>query len=186
MDSSVGPALTDAQKREVCAILSVGCDRLGAAKYVGCLWEQIRSAMLEDQQFAADIRRAEAGAELTHMRNVQSAARDEKHWRASVWWLERRSPERYGRRDAGAVTPRQLERVVDLLADVVSEEVSDAQDRLHLLERLQQITDSLEQLICDDGSPESRPGGHEVTHSRATSLSDEASDDDCYNNQDEP
>ena len=60
--------------------------------------------MLRDADFAAEVRRAEAPVELSHMRNVQNAAQDGKNWRASVWWLERRSPERFGPRGAGTVT----------------------------------------------------------------------------------
>jgi hypothetical protein len=177
MENLASSTLTDAQKREVCAILSVGCDRLAAAKYVGCSWPEIRSAMQEDGRFAAEVRRAEAGAELTHMRNVQNAARDDKHWRASVWWLERRSPERYGRREAGAVTPGQLERVVGLLAEVVSEEIRDAQDRQRLLERLGRITDSLREKPWEGGLPALRSDVHEPTHGDMTSSDDDLSDD---------
>ena len=52
--------------------------------------------MQHDAEFVANVRRAEASVELSHMRNVQQAAKDKKDWRASVWWLERRSPERFG------------------------------------------------------------------------------------------
>ena len=90
--------LTQQQQRDVCLILSTGCDRLAAAKYVGCSPADLRRAMRNVPQFAADVRRNEAAIEMTHMRNVRNAARDDKHWRASVWWLERRAPERYGRR----------------------------------------------------------------------------------------
>jgi hypothetical protein len=168
-DKPTSSHLTDVQKQQICAILSAGCDRLAAAKYVGCSWDEIRGAMLEDRRFADDVRRAEAGAELTHMRNVQNAARDDKHWRASVWWLERRAPDRYGRREAGALSARQLEKIVDLLVAVVSEEVHDAQDRERLLNRLRQVTDSLQQMLGDDGMPERSPEELASTETDATS-----------------
>jgi hypothetical protein len=177
METGTSSSFSDAQKREVCAILSVGCDRLAAAKFVGCSWAEIRAAMTADRRFAADVRRAEAGAELTHMRNVQNAARDDKHWRASVWWLERRSPERYGRREANAVTPRQVERVMELLAGAVSEEVHDAADRERLLDRLLRITESLQQMLYEDDWSESRPSGHELTPTDAKPADDDSAAD---------
>src|SRR5687768_13729973 len=90
--------LTDEQKSQIRGILSVGCDRQTAVDYVGCSLADIRRAMLEDAAFMADVRRAEAGIELMHMRNVQEAAEKKKEWRASVWWLEQRSPERFARK----------------------------------------------------------------------------------------
>ena len=92
----ITPALTDEQKGQICGILSVGCDRETAANFVGCSLADIRRAMQHDRAFAANVRRTEAGVELSHMRTVQEAAKEAKNWRASVWWLERRSPERFG------------------------------------------------------------------------------------------
>jgi len=178
MENASGPSVTETQKKEVCAILSVGCDRQAAAKYVGCSWREIRAAMLADRRFASDVHRAEAGAELTHMQNVRNAARDDKHWRASVWWLERRAPERYGRREAGAVTPRQLERLVELLAEVVSEEVHELQDRRRLLERLKQITGSLDPMFCEGKVSASRPDGQALNAGTTSFDEDSNSDED--------
>lgn len=146
--------LTEQQQRDVCLILSTGCDRLAAAKYVGCSLADLRRAIRNVPQFAADLRRAEAAIEMTHMRNVQNAAKDEKHWRASVWWLERRAPERYGRRDAGEITVPQLESFAAQLIAAVSEEVRDEGDRGRLLARLRRVAESVGQ-----APPEAEPPG---------------------------
>jgi hypothetical protein len=148
---------TSEQKRDICLVLSLGCDRETAFKYVGWSLEELRREMLRDQAFAAELRRAEAASELMHMRNVQNAARDEKHWRASVWWLERRAPERYGRRAAETVTLRQLESFVALLVSAVTDEVQAVEDRQRLLTRLQQIADALDELSQGDIRVSNRP-----------------------------
>jgi hypothetical protein len=106
--------------------------------------------MLQDAEFAAAVCRSEAGAELNHMRNIQQAAKDEKNWRASVWWLERRSPERYGPRGAGVVTARQIKAFVEILADVLREDVRDAEERQQILARLNTLAGSVDQMLRDN------------------------------------
>ncbi|MEM8864187.1 MAG: hypothetical protein AAGF31_01420 [Planctomycetota bacterium] len=130
------PKLTAEQKREVCTIAAVGCDRQIAARYLGCTAAELEAAVQADGQFARDLAQAEAGAELVHMKNLKEAAQEEKNWRASVWWLERRSPDRYGRRDARAFTPIQVQRFVESLSTIIAEEVRQADDRERLLSRL--------------------------------------------------
>jgi hypothetical protein len=138
--------LTDEQRRSICTILSAGCDRETATNGVGCSLDELRREMTRNHEFAIEVRRAEAACELTHMQNVRSAAREDKNWRASVWWLERRAPERYGRRDAGVVTTRQLESFLSQLVSTITAEVHDDEDRVRLVARLQQIVESLEQM----------------------------------------
>jgi hypothetical protein len=141
--------LTDEQKGQVCGILSVGCDRQTAANFVGCSLAGIRRTMQQDAMFAADICRAEAGAELNHMRNIQKAAKDEKHWRASVWWMERRSPERFGPRGAGVVTARQLKAFTEILVEALREDVRDENDRQKIVARLTSLACSVDQMLRD-------------------------------------
>jgi len=160
MREPIPSGLTSEQQRDVCLVLSLGCDREAAVKYVGCSLEELHREMIGDSAFAADVRRAEAASEMMHMRNVQNAARDEKHWRASVWWLERRAPERYGRRAVEAVTLRQLESFIALLVSAVMDEVRAADDRQRLLARLQHVADSLDELSqMDDRAPKNVRGG---------------------------
>jgi hypothetical protein len=147
----LSPSLTDQQKQDACAILSTGCDRETSAKYLGCSLADIQREMSRNPQFAAEVRRAEATSELNHMRNVQRAARDDKQWRASVWWLERRAPERFGRRDSGAITARQLEQVIFHLVSLVMEEIHDVADLERVVSRLQHAARSLQELCRDEG-----------------------------------
>jgi hypothetical protein len=142
--------LTDEQKGQIYGILSVGCDRQTAANFVSCSLADIRRAMRHDATFAAGICRAEAGAEMNHMRNIQQAAKEEKNWRASVWWLERRSPERFGPRGPGIVTSRQLKAFIEILADVLREDVRDADERQQVLARLSTLAGSVNQMLRDN------------------------------------
>ncbi len=134
--------LTDDQKREATLIISVGCDRETAAKYVGCTPASLEETAHADPAFAVALRRAEAGCELAHMRNLQQAARDERHWRASVWWLERRAPERYARRDVGAVSRRELVRFLGAVASGIAGVVRHEEDRQRVLDKLSELANS--------------------------------------------
>ena len=146
---STTDVLTEAQKSEFCSIVRFGCDRVTAGKYLGCSMQQLRSTLQHDPQFAKQLARAEATPELMHMRNLQNAAKDEKHWRASIWWLERCVPERYARRNPDSISAAQLRQVVKQLADAIAGEVSDLDDRTRLMKRLASIAGSIE------GEPES-------------------------------
>lgn len=64
------PHLTEEQKKEATLIASVGCDRELAARYLGCSIHDLVNEALSDDVFAKALRRAEAGAELAHMRNI--------------------------------------------------------------------------------------------------------------------
>jgi hypothetical protein len=66
-----------------------------------------------------------------------------------VWWLERRSPERFARRSPGTVTVRQLKAFVAILVDAVSSDVTNADDRRRISARLREIAASVEQLLRD-------------------------------------
>jgi hypothetical protein len=142
-------ALTEDQKREAVAIVALGCDRETAAKYVGCTVQQLGDEARRDPGFAAEVRRAEAGCELGHMRVVQQAAREQKQWRASLWWLERRAPDRYARRDAGTVTRRELGRFLHAVAGGIAAEVRDEDDRRRVLDRLALLADSIADPLAD-------------------------------------
>jgi hypothetical protein len=83
------------------------------------------------------------------MRVVQQAAREQKQWRASLWWLERRAPDRYARRDAGTVTRRELGRFLHAVAGGIAAEVRDEDDRRRVLDRLALLADSIADPLAD-------------------------------------
>jgi len=162
--------LTDDQKGQVCGVLSVGCDRQTAANLIGCALADIRRTMQCDPQSAASVCRAEAGSELSHMRNVQQATKETKNWRASVWWPERHSPERFGPRGPGVVTARQLKAFIAILTDALQEVVHSEDDRQKIVARLKTLTDSADQMLRDN----TMDGGESLSGSKPSVLSDPA------------
>jgi len=154
--------LSDEQKGQICGTLSVGCDRETAADFVGCSTADIGRAMQRDAAFAANIRRTEASCELSHMRNVQQAAKDAKNWRASVWWLERHSPERFGPRRAGSVTARQLKEFVDTLTAILNEEISNEADHHRVVARLDQAIASMDKMVLPEVPDSTASNGEQV------------------------
>jgi hypothetical protein len=145
-DISASP-LTEEQMVQICSILSVGCDRETAAGIAECSVADIRRAIAELPQFAIKVRRAEANAELRHMNNILNATKDGKYWRASVWWLERRSPERFARRPAGAITSHQLKQAVVAWSEVLQQEFDSPADQQRISTCLEEITESIELLL---------------------------------------
>jgi hypothetical protein len=138
------PVLDELKRQQVCAILAVGCSRKVAAKYVGCAADTIRNTALRDPAFHQQLCHAESQYEIVYLQRIQEAAKEGKHWRAAAWVLERRFPDRYGRRRPGTVT---VEQITDLLAQfgqILFEEIPDPVDRARALARLSLLTESLQ------------------------------------------
>jgi len=139
-------------------IVLIGCDRETASKYLGCTLGQLQGALRQDPQFAKQLARAEATPEFIHMRNLHNAAKDEKHWRVSVWWLERCAPERYARRNPDSISAAQLRQIIKQLANAIAGEVASRDDRQRLLARLANIArdvESDEPVLSSDSAHES-------------------------------
>lgn len=156
------PGLTDLQKAEVFGVLSAGCDREAAADYIGCSLADLQSVLRNDAEFLTRVRRTEASAEVTHMQAIVAFAREKKDWKASVWWLERRSPERYGRRTPGVITERQLKSFISVVGEVIRD-VASTDDRQRVIAKLQNLAEAIHDtlrdttfdvagLLTDDGS----------------------------------
>ena len=128
MPEPLSTGLTSEQKREIRLVISVGCDRETAVNFVGCSLEELDREMSDDCSFAADLRRADAGCEFTHMRNVKNASSEEKNWRASVWWLERRARERYGTERRRGTSGADLAKALGALEEALRDEFADGED----------------------------------------------------------
>ncbi len=50
-------------------------------------------------EFFAAIRKAESDAKLLRLGQIERAASDPKYWTAAAWWLERKFPDEFGRRE---------------------------------------------------------------------------------------
>ncbi len=128
--------LDESLQRQFCSVLQVGCDRQTACHFLGITARQLHEALQTNAEFQAKVLCAEASPEFNHMHNVFNASKDEKNWRASVWWLERNSPERYARSSPAALTTKQLQQAIDELADVLVQAVADPRDQQRLLDEL--------------------------------------------------
>jgi hypothetical protein len=137
---------------KICAILAAGCDRETAAGVAECTIVDIARAIANLASFAIKVRHAEATAEFRHMQNILNATKDGKYWRASVWWLERRSPERFARRPPGAITSRQLEQAVTVWNDAMQQNFDSPADQQRLTACFDDITASLELILDAQGS----------------------------------
>jgi hypothetical protein len=137
---------------KICAILAAGCDRETAAGVAECTIVDIARAIANLASFAIKVRHAEATAEIRHMQNILNATKDGKYWRASVWWLERRSPERFARRPPGAITSRQLEQAVTVWNDAMQQNFDSPADQQRLTACIDDITASLELILDAQGS----------------------------------
>lgn len=134
------------KRREICAILNMGCSRKTAAKYVGCSVDTIRNTARRDEQFRTQLRKAESNLEINQLRNIQDAAK--KYWQAAAWVLERKYPEHYARRDPKQITLTQVSNLLAQLADIIVEEVPVPEYRRAILKRVQSVTLGLQSAMA--------------------------------------
>lgn len=135
--------LDDAQKKVALAIIDLGGARLTAAKYLNCTLEMIQRTAQRDREFAESLRRAEVKQELTQLRNVESVSG--KEWRAAVWILEHLYPDRYEPKLAGKFSLAHVLDLMSRISEVIAAEVSASEDRQRIQERLQLLSQELEQ-----------------------------------------
>jgi hypothetical protein len=169
------PALTTEQKNRIYAVLAVGCDRETAANYIGCSTADLHHAMQQDAEFAAEVRRTEAGSELTHMRTVHKAGEEPKNWRASVWWLEMHAANRFKARTIGEVTTRQLDEFVNVLTSIVCEEVESEEDRERVTRRMEDAVRELDDIVRANRF--ALASAHDAMRWRLRSVFDDDSDE---------
>ena len=136
-------ALDETKQREILAILSVGCSRRTAARYVGCAHSTIRRTADRDPEFSEKLRQAENRQEFTYLGNIQQAAKKPQYWRAAAWVLERIFPEKYGRRGPDVITIDQIKQVLAQFTEIVVAEVPVAKYRQEIIKRLDALTKSL-------------------------------------------
>ena len=84
-------------EERILAALRDGNTRRAAYHFGGISHETFYNWMEDFAEFREAVKRAEADAEVIHVRHISKAA--ESVWTASAWWLERRYPEDWGRRE---------------------------------------------------------------------------------------
>jgi hypothetical protein len=135
--------LDDFKKREILAIVFVGCSRRTAARYVGCAVSTIANTAVRDPEFAGQLRKAEQQAEIGYVKSIQKAAQKEQYWRAAAWALERRNPEDFAPKNPQVITVQQVTRLMVQFAQIISEEISDTNVAQAVLKRLNDLTAGL-------------------------------------------
>ena len=98
-----GRAVTSEQMEKLYEGLRHGMTRRAAAAFAGYSKTTLYRMLEHDKgTLVAAIEKAEGEAEAAHTMIVAEAG--PKNWQASAWWLERRHPDDYGRRDRVDVT----------------------------------------------------------------------------------
>jgi hypothetical protein len=151
------PALDDAKRKTVIALLSNGSSRRVAAGYVGCAPSTITRTAARDPDFAAEVAHAEHHAEIEALRLVRNAARKERYWRAAAWLLERRNPNDFAPRKPNVLTDDQLRQALAWLATVVLKDLPE-EDYESIMRRLDRLAPLLQPPDDEPNTPSTGPG----------------------------
>lgn len=128
--------MTETQRKQLVGTLQLGCPMETATEFAGVEQQDVHAEMLSNPTFTKEVLQSQATPEIVHMRGVREAAKDVKNWRASVWWLERCLPQKYGRRQPGTVTEDEFEKFIAELVELVDSEVRDRHDQQRLIEKI--------------------------------------------------
>ncbi|MBR6437044.1 MAG: hypothetical protein IKS45_11095, partial [Thermoguttaceae bacterium] len=131
--------ISEIKQREILALLSVGCSRRTAARYVNCTQKAIDELAQANPDFAEKLRKAEANLEIESIKNMFNAAKQEKNWRASAWLLERKSPEEFQKKKPDVIPAGLLDTLLNRIVTLLIEECPAAVQRKGLLKKLDVI-----------------------------------------------
>lgn len=122
----------DERTERLLSALRAGNTRRAAAAFAGVSDDTLERWEQRYADFAEAIKKAEASAEVQHVAIVAQAAQSGV-WQASAWWLERRRPADYGRRERVDlnVIRSEAQRLAEQLGLDVDEVVSEARRILH-------------------------------------------------------
>ncbi len=144
MSKAGRPPVLDAVKRaDILTILSVGCSRRAAARYVGCAPSTIAATAQRDPEFARQLARVEQTSQIGLIKNIRDAAKKPQYWRAAAWALERLNPEDFALRSPDVVTVEQMHAIIRQLAQVLVEHVPIARHRKQVLRAIERMMSEL-------------------------------------------
>jgi hypothetical protein len=126
--------LDDFKRAQICGMISAGCSVRDAAHFLRCSYDTIRRELKRDPGFKEQLSRSELYAQLSPLRAIQQAAAT--HWQAAAWFLERAYPERFGRRGAAPLGPRQARELFDTVRGIIRDEVPDPLRCIRVEQRL--------------------------------------------------
>lgn len=99
-------AVTDARVEKLLYGLRMGMTRRAASGYAGFSKSTLYRMLEDDPEgtFGTALENAEAEAEATYSAIIAREAAIPKNWTAAAWWLERRHPADYARREKVEMT----------------------------------------------------------------------------------
>ena len=109
--------------------LEQGATYEAAAAHAGVHYDTLNEWRAEFPAFSVALKKAEAEAELHWLGQIEAAAADGA-WQAAAWRLERRYPERWGRRDrvdVAMTVRREAERLAAQLGLDAAELIAEAE-----------------------------------------------------------
>jgi len=133
----------EVRRAEVCALIAVGCSRATAARYVGVHPDTIRRAACRNEQFAAELVKAESKHEINQLMNINQAARSDRYWRAAAWTLERKYPDQYRPRRAETITLGEISSLIGEVGEIVAQAMPAKESADHVRERFLALIDRL-------------------------------------------
>ncbi|MDO4549662.1 MAG: hypothetical protein Q4C96_00245 [Planctomycetia bacterium] len=127
------------KQKVILAILSIGCSRRTAARYVGCSPISIQVTANKDPKFKEALAQAENNAEIESMRCIHNAAQQERYWKAATWMLERLNPEDFGKKMPDSLPPAEIAKIITRLAEIIVEEVKIPSIRKKILQKVETL-----------------------------------------------
>jgi hypothetical protein len=103
---------------------------------VGVSLEALIAAMEADAELGRQVLAAEAKAEIMHMTSILNASKDEKNWRTSAWWFDRRDALwASAAKEQRQATPA-LAAAIEQLAKLIAADMPEIERRCTLVARL--------------------------------------------------
>lgn len=136
------PTKYSAKTRDaILAAIAVGCSREQAAAVAGIGERTLYDWLKAKPQLSQDIEKAEAAGVQARLQRIEQAAQGGA-WQADAWWLERRYPEQWGRRDRVNVHHEgevQLRQVVEARTVIMQALAAFPDARLKVADALEQL-----------------------------------------------
>jgi hypothetical protein len=143
------PALDDAKRNTIIAMLANGSSRRVAARYVGCAPSTITRTADRDPAFADQLARAQQNVEVGALRCIRNATKKSRYWRAAAWLLERRNPDDFAPRKPNVLTDDQLRQFLASISAFVLQDLPE--------EKYERLMQHFDQLAPLPSPPDAQP-----------------------------